>query len=134
MVPVQGRAPGVRPDDSRSASRSSRADAGLGREPPRERLALIDSQLDIARGSIGSVDGRVDAIAKRMATFKPYAKSPTARRLPDPLAEEAVRILQERRSLNGTMAAREKEMVELREQFDADLARYRELTANRLSR
>jgi hypothetical protein len=99
-----------------------------------ERLALIDGQLDIARGSIESVDGRVDAIAKRMATFRPYSKSPTARRLPDPLAEEAVRILQERRSLNGTMAAREKEMVELREQFDADLARYSELTANRLSR
>jgi hypothetical protein len=99
-----------------------------------ERITLIDSQLSIARGSIESIDGRMKAISTRMAAFKPYSKSPTARRLPDPLAEEAVRVLQERRSMDGTVAARQQEMRDLREQFDADLARYRELTANRLPR
>jgi Domain of unknown function (DUF4124) len=99
-----------------------------------ERIALIDSQLGIARGSIESIDGRMKAISTRMGAFKPYSKVPTARRLPDPLAEEAVRVLQERRSMDETVAARQQEMQELRKQFDADLARYRELTANRLPR
>jgi hypothetical protein len=99
-----------------------------------ERIALVDGQLDIARGSLESLDGRMKAISTRMGTFKPYSKNPAARRLPDPLAEEAVRVLQERRSLDGAVVARQQEMLELREQFDADLARYRELTANRVSR
>jgi hypothetical protein len=99
-----------------------------------ERIALVDGQLVIARGSIVSADSKVQAIATRMGTFQPYSKQAKARRLPDPLAEEAVRALQERRSLDETIAAREQEKRELRQQFDSDLARYRELTANRLPR
>jgi hypothetical protein len=99
-----------------------------------ERIALVEGQLGIARGSIESADSKVQAIAKRLASFKPYSQSANARRIPDPLAEEAVRALQDRRSLDETIAMREQEKLELRAQFDADLARYRELTANRLPR
>ncbi|MDR2216252.1 MAG: DUF4124 domain-containing protein, partial [Nevskiaceae bacterium] len=65
-----------------------------------ERIALVDSQLTAARTSIESVDGKVESIAKRMANFKPYSQSANARRLPDALAEEAVRALQDRRLLD----------------------------------
>lgn len=99
-----------------------------------ERIALVEAQLGIARSSIESADARLDAIGKRMAGFRPYSQSANARRLPDPLAEEAVRALQDRRSLHETIAAREQEKLELRTKFDADIARYRELTANRLPR
>jgi hypothetical protein len=99
-----------------------------------ERIALVEGQLGIARGSIESADSKVQAIATRLSSFKPYSQSANARRIPDPLAEEAVRALQDRRSLDETIAMREQEKVELRAQFDADLARYRELTANRLPR
>lgn len=99
-----------------------------------ERIALVDAQLGIAKSSIESADARLDAIGKRMSGFRPYSQSANARRLPDPLAEEAVRALQDRRSLHETIAAREQEKLELRTKFDADIARYRELTANRLQR
>lgn len=99
-----------------------------------ERIALVDAQLGIARSSIESADARLDAIGKRMAGFRPYSQSASARRLPDPLAEEAVRALQDRRSLHETIAAREQEKLELRTKFDADITRYRELTANRVQR
>jgi hypothetical protein len=66
-----------------------------------------------------------------MANFKPYSQSANARRLPDALAEEAVRALQDRRLLDESIAAREQEKRDLRERFDADLARYRELTTDR---
>jgi len=42
--------------------------------------------------------------------------------------------MQERRSLESTLLARNKDRDELRAEFDADIARYRELTSNRLPR
>jgi hypothetical protein len=69
-----------------------------------------------------------------MRTFKPYSSNANARRLPDQLAEEAVRTLHEKRALIESLTAREAEKNEMRARFDADLARYRELTTNRQPR
>lgn len=99
-----------------------------------ERVALIDSQLQVARGSIASLEDRMKGLVTRMQGFKPYSEKPTARRMPDRLAEEVVSAMQERRTLEETVAARNKDRDELRAEFDADLARYRELTSNRLPR
>jgi hypothetical protein len=99
-----------------------------------ERLALIDGQMEIARGSMGSATLRLAGLRDRMRNFVPYSNAPNSRRLPDQLAEEAVRALKERRSLEEVLASRESEKNELRAQFDADIARYRELTASSASR
>jgi hypothetical protein len=93
-----------------------------------ERLALINGQMDIARGSLDSTGQRLATMETRMRTFKPWSASPSARRLPDQLMEEVVRTLQERNSLQATLASREQEKKEMRAQFEADLTRYRELT------
>ncbi len=69
-----------------------------------------------------------------MRNFQPYSTAPNARRLPDQLAEEAVRALKERHSLQETLQMRESEKNQLREQFDADITRYRELTAQARAR
>lgn len=99
-----------------------------------ERIALIDGQVALARGSIESLDTRLAQLAERMRNFQPYSDAPNARRLPDRLAEEIVRTLHERRSLQESLAAREAEKRELRSRFDADLARYNEITAGRAPR
>lgn len=99
-----------------------------------ERLALIDGQMELARGSIASTDQRIGALRTRMNGFKPYAASPTARRLPDQLAEEVVRALSERRSLAAQLQQREKEKAEQLAAFNADIARYQELTSRPRSR
>jgi len=99
-----------------------------------ERLALIDGQMELARGSITSSDQRLAALQTRMANFQPYASAPNARRVPDQLAEEVVRAINERRGLQTALTSREKERAELRAQFDADIARYRELTSRPASR
>lgn len=93
-----------------------------------ERMALIDSQMEIARGSMTSTTQRVDTLRTRMESFQPYAKSATARRMPDQLAEEVVRAMKDQNSLQSTLDAREKEKGEMRAGFDADIARFRELT------
>lgn len=93
-----------------------------------ERIALIDGQMEIARGSIESNQQRLKSLEQRLSTFLPYSTSPNARRVPDQLAEEVVRTIKERDQLRDGLKSREKEKSELRAQFDADIARYRELT------
>jgi hypothetical protein len=99
-----------------------------------ERLALIDGQMDIARGSLSSTTQKLADLRSRMGNFAPYSSAPNARRLPDQVAADAVRTLKEQRSLEDILASRESEKNELRAQFDADIARYRELTARPATR
>lgn len=93
-----------------------------------ERLALVNGQMDIARGSIQSTITRLSTLETRMRAYKPWSEAPTARRLPDQFVEEVVRTLEERNSLQAALTSREKEKKEMRAQFDSDLSRYRALT------
>lgn len=93
-----------------------------------ERIALIDGQMEIARGSIETTQQRLKDLEQRMRTFVPYSTSTNARRIPDQLAEEVVRTLRERDQLHEALKSRETEKTGLRAQFDADISRYRELT------
>jgi Domain of unknown function (DUF4124) len=99
-----------------------------------ERMALIDGQMEIARGSIAAADQRMQSLETRIKNFYPYSKLPNARRLPDQLAEEVVRTMNERRMLDTALQKREKEKTEVRSEFDGDIARYRELTSRPKSR
>lgn len=99
-----------------------------------ERVALIDGQLEITRGSISSNTQRLLTLQERMLKYLPYSTVANARRLPDQLIEEVVRTLKERRGLQEGMNSRESEKNELKASFDADIARYRELTGRTTSR
>jgi hypothetical protein len=93
-----------------------------------ERVSLIDGQMEIARGSIDVTQQRLSELQQRMRGFRPYSNNAGARRMPDQLVDEVVRTLKERDSLREGLKAREQEKEALRTQFDADIARYRELT------
>ncbi len=99
-----------------------------------ERLALIDGQMDIARGSLAAANQRLGELQKRLGGFKPYSERPTAPRVPDIMVEEVVRALSDRRSMQETLDSREAEKTELRANFDSDIARYRELTTRPVAR
>lgn len=94
-----------------------------------ERIALIDGQMELARGSIASADQRISGLQARMGGFKPYSTAAGARRMPDQLAEEVVRALSERRSMATQLEQRAKEKAEQKENFEADIARYKVLTS-----
>lgn len=93
-----------------------------------ERIALVDGQIQVAHGSLETNRQRLGELEKRMRSFRPYSTSATARRMPDQLAEEIVRTLKERDSLQELLASHEAQKVAQRAQFDADIARYLELT------
>jgi hypothetical protein len=94
-----------------------------------ERLAQIDAQIRATNGYIETIDSRLNSLAARALQFKPYSDRPTARRMPDDLAEQLVLGRTEVRSQRSASDKQKRDMLSVRAQFDADIARYRELTA-----
>ncbi|HEX4648964.1 MAG TPA: DUF4124 domain-containing protein [Steroidobacteraceae bacterium] len=96
--------------------------------------ALRDSRLDQLKGQRVAAEQYVDTLRSRLAglqsralTFKPYNTRPEAHRMPDDLAENLVRTVNDLNVQTHTLAAKNEEETELRAQFQADIERYREL-------
>jgi uncharacterized protein DUF4124 len=94
-----------------------------------ERLGQVDGQIRASSAYIDSLGTRMLALQDRALHFKPYSDEPNARRMPDDLAEELIRVNSETRSQRAALEAKRKAQLEMRAQFEADIARYRELTA-----
>lgn len=93
-----------------------------------ERLVQLDGQIRAAVAYVDSLDTRLKALQARSQQFKPYNTSPNARRMPDDLAEQLVRGATEVVAQRKAVELKRQELVGVRAQFDADVARYRELT------
>jgi hypothetical protein len=94
-----------------------------------ERLAQMDGQLQASSTYIESLATRLGALQERAMQFKPYSSEANARRLPDELAEELIRTANEARNQRKALDAKRQEQAEMRTQFEADIQRFRELTA-----
>ena len=94
-----------------------------------ERIALIESQMELARTTIATADQRLGALQDRLRNFRPYSEKPNAKRVPDQLAAEAIRALSERRSMVTQLQKYEEDKAAQQASFGADIARYKELTA-----
>jgi hypothetical protein len=88
--------------------------------------ALRDVRLDQLQGQRAAAEQYVESLRSRLGTlqvravsFQPY--SPNARRMPDDLAENLVRTLNEVRVQSAALAAKGEEEKTLRDQFDADI-------------
>jgi hypothetical protein len=96
--------------------------------------ALRDSRLDQMQGQhaaaeqyVESLRARLGALQARALTFRPYNTHADARRMPDDLAENLVRTLDEFRTQSSSLAAKSEEEKNLRAEFDADIERYKQL-------
>jgi hypothetical protein len=96
--------------------------------------ALRDVRLDQLQGQQVAAEQYVDNLHSRLTTlqtrarlFRPYAALPNARKMPDDLAEDLVRTLNELRTQSGVLVAKGEEVATLRAQFQTDIERYREL-------
>jgi hypothetical protein len=94
-----------------------------------ERVGQIDGQIKASAIYIDGLGTRLLALQDRAVHFKPYSSDAAAHRMPDDLAEELVRVFDETRNQRRALDAKRKEQSDMRAQFDADIARYRELTA-----
>ena len=96
-----------------------------------ERLEQLDGQIKAANAYIETLDARLKTLQARALLFKPYNTKPDARKMPDDLAEQLVRAASDLRAQHKAMDKRRQDQTEVRAQFEADIARYKELTASR---
>ncbi|HTT05482.1 MAG TPA: DUF4124 domain-containing protein [Steroidobacteraceae bacterium] len=95
-----------------------------------ERLDQIDGQIKASASYIDSLTLRLAALEERAQHFAPYSSSPNAQRMPDDLAEELVNTSNEARLQRSALEAKRQAQTDMRVQFEADIARFRELTAH----
>lgn len=98
--------------------------------------ALRDQRLDQMRGQrvaaeqyVENLHSRLSALQVRAMNFKPYSPRAQARRMPDDLAEDLVRTLNEFHTQTTALVAKGQEETDLRAQFQADIERYAALRA-----
>lgn len=89
------------------------------------RLEQLKGQRTAAQQYIESLRSRLGALQTRALSFRPY--SANARRMPDDLAEDLVRTLNEMRTQTSALANEAEQEGKLRAQFQEDIERYREL-------
>jgi hypothetical protein len=99
-----------------------------------ERLEQISGQRRAAEAYMETLHGRLSTLQSRAFNFKPYNDKPAARRMPDDLAEDLMRTLNEMRTQKTALAAKDVEESELRAEFQSDIDRYRELRSVRPTR
>jgi len=94
-----------------------------------ERLDQVDGQIKAATAYIESLGTRLERLQERAQRFKPYSGDASARPMPDDLTEDLVHTANETRTQHQALDNKRKEELVMRAQFEADIARYRELTS-----
>ena len=98
------------------------------------RLDQLQGQRTAAEQYVENLHSRLVALQGRVKHFRPYNPGPSARRMPDDLAEDLVHTLNEMRTQSNALSVKNQEVVAMREQFDLDITRYRELHEARAKR
>jgi chromosome segregation ATPase len=98
------------------------------------RLDQINGQIVAAEAYISSLTTRVDGLKQRSLAYAPYNTAANARRMPDDLAEEMVRAMSELRTQNNALDAKRTELKNVRDGYDADIRRFKELRTSAAAR
>jgi Domain of unknown function (DUF4124) len=91
------------------------------------RLEQLRTQRTAAQQYVESLRSRLGTLQARALNCRPYSSRADARRMPDDLAENLVRTLNELHTQSTALASQGEEEAKLRAQFQADIERYNEL-------
>jgi len=92
-----------------------------------QRLGLLSDQIKVATQFLDILHGRLDKLHSDASHFKPYSDNPKASRMPDAVAEDLARVGSDIRTQEDNLRQKRADQAALQSQFDADIARYREL-------
>jgi hypothetical protein len=94
----------------------------------------LQGQRVAAEQYVDNLHSRIMALQSRAKHFRPYNVRSDAHKVPDDLAEDMVRTLNELRTQSNALNAKNAEMSALRAQFQSDIERYRALHEPHLSK
>ena len=92
-----------------------------------QRLGLLTDQIKVAAQFLEILHSRLDKLRVDSMHFKPYSDKPTAPRMPDLMAEDLSRVGGDIHTQEDNLRQKRSEEADLRTQFSADIARYKEL-------
>jgi hypothetical protein len=96
-----------------------------------QRLDLIEGQVQVTSQYLDTLNTRLDNLQTQAQFFKPYSSNAGAKPMPDHLAEDLVRTLNEIRVQQRNLASKRREQSDVRDRFAADISRFRELRSGR---
>ena len=91
------------------------------------RLEILVLQSQVTREYIENLRERETRLIQDVQRFRPYSRTPTAPPVPDHLAEEMVNTVNGLQVYQEELAKNTSEQTRLREDFDRDIARFKEL-------
>ena len=91
------------------------------------RLEQLKTQRAAGQQYIETLRSRLGALQTRALNFRPYSSNAGARAMPDDLAENLVRTVDEMKTQTSALAKEGEDETQLRAQFQADIERYKEL-------
>ena len=91
------------------------------------RLAQVGDQRKSTEKYLESLHERLATLQMQAQAYRPYNESADAKPMPDRLADNLVRALNETRTQRALLAARREEEQAMRAQFQSDIDRYRAL-------
>lgn len=97
------------------------------------RLQQLGDQRKSTEGFVAVLSSRLDELQQEALAYRPYNSSASARRMPDRLAEDLVRTMNEMRSQRSILDSRRQDEENLRAQFQSDIDRYRSLRGGKSS-
>jgi hypothetical protein len=93
------------------------------------RLDLVDAQLTIQEQSLSNLRAQRAQFERTAARFAPVNKEPSAQPLPDELATDLERSASDIQTQEANLVRRRAERENIRQTFEADIVRYKELRA-----
>jgi Domain of unknown function (DUF4124) len=91
------------------------------------RLEILVQQSAVTREYISNLRERETRLIADVQRFRPYSSKPTAPPVPDHLAEEMVNTVNGLQVYQEELAKNTTEQTRLRDEFDRDIARFKEL-------
>jgi Domain of unknown function (DUF4124) len=95
-----------------------------------QRLQQLADQRASMENYVGSLNERLTQLQLRAQVFRPYNASAGARQMPDKLAEDLIRTVNEVRRQRTTLDERRDEETALRARFQSDIDRFRLLRSS----
>jgi hypothetical protein len=91
------------------------------------RLELLASQIKVNEIYLGNLRKRLVTLQEEASNYKPYTTKPDAPQIPENIAAEMSRTVELIKVYETTLASTRASQEALRESFDKDIARFREL-------
>ena len=92
-----------------------------------QRVALLEQQATVTHQYITNLRARQGRLMQDVQRYRPYSANRNAPTLPDPLAEEIVNTVNGLQVYQEELAKNTAEQQKLRSEFDADIARFKDL-------